>query len=365
MHAVSLPRWAVIKDARRRQRRRHRRQAILLAMLAAVGVGLLTQRSDAGLQSAGLASAARLDSIGIGGYIGEAQATGPRIWVLTCVQLCGAADTGLDQEQLVEVDAGTNVVTRRLPLADASAFAAVGPNLWIAHFISGQITRINLANGRITARLNLRLPAPIAPGVHQFLPISLSASDAYLWASTARGWIAQIDRQTGKLVRMIRTPSEDNASTTDRYGTWVAENLDGVGLLAPGSTHLRVRAIMQAGLPLDVDNVLNGGGIVWAVASTNQWGTPTRTVVLEMNARTDRVIRRVQLPDTRGAVVTNGGLYLGALNKGHIYRVDRGGRLERFDTPRRDATLATADAHILWGTTNARPGHLLRIKLPG
>jgi hypothetical protein len=122
---------------------------------------------------------------------------------------------------------------------------------------------------------------------------------------------------------------------------------------------------MQAGLPLDVDNVLNGGGIVWAVASTNQLGTPTRTVVLEMNARIDRVIRRVQLPDTRGAVVTNGALYLGALDQGHIYRVDRGGRLERFDTPRRDAILATADAHLLWGTTNARPGHLLRIKLRG
>jgi hypothetical protein len=332
--------------------------------LAAIGVGLLTQRSDAGRQSGGQASAARLSSIGVGGYIGEAQATGPRIWVLTCVQLCGAADTGLDAEQLVELDANTNAVYRRLPLADASAFTVVGGSLWIAHFVSGQITRINLANGRITARLNLRLPVPIAPGDRQFLPVSLSASGGYLWASTSRGWIAKIDPQTDELVRMIRTPSEDNATTTNRYGTWVAENLDGVGFEALHGTGLRLRAIMQAGLPLDVDSVLSGGAVVWAVASTNAFGTPTRTVVLEINARTGRVIRRIQLPETRGAVVTNGGLYLGALDQGHVYRVAPGGGLERFAAPRRDAVLATASARLLWATTNARPGRLLPIRLP-
>ncbi len=162
---------------------------------------------------------------------------------------------------------------------------------------------------------------------------------------------------------MIRTPSEDNATTTDRHGTWVAENLDGVGWLAPHRTHLRIRAILQGGLPLDVQGVISDGPVVWAVAFTNAFGTSTRTVALEIDPRTDRIIRRVPAPDTRGAVVADGALYLGPLGQGHIYRISRRGRLTRLDTTRQNAVLAASSPGRLWLTTNARPGHLLSIRL--
>ena len=375
MHAESLvsrlPRWAVIRDARRRQRRRWRRRAFVLALVAAVGAGLLAQRSPARRQNPLASASAQLNSVDVGGYVLGAQSSRAHIWVLTCVRLCGAGDTGLDSERLVELDASSGAVIRRLaPLTNVSALTTAGRNVWVAHPLSGRVTRIDPATGRATAQVNLRLPVQIAPGDRQFRPSALSASGNSVWASTERGWIARIDAVSGRVEWVVRTPSENNSTTTDRYGTWVAEDLDGVGLLAPHRTRLRVRAVMQAGLPLEVSHVLSGAGVVWAIAVTNQWGTATRTVILELNPRTHRVVRRVQVPEAEStdAVVAVGALYLGDLVHGRIYRVTPSGPLQIFRTPRHLAWLATSTPGALWAATSVSPGHgrgrLLRIGLP-
>jgi hypothetical protein len=342
---------------------------LVLAALAAIGVGFLTQRSDAGLQSSYPAAAADRTSADLGGYVLAAQAASDRVWALTCVQLCGAADTGLDRERLVELDARSGAVIRRLPpLTNLSAFTTAGHSVWVAHAMSGEITRINQTNGRTTARVDLRLPVPVAGHDRRFLPENLSYANGYVWASTARGWIAQIDARTGKLVHMVRTPSEDNSTTTDRYGTWVAENLDGVGLQSPHAVRLRIRAIMQAGLALDVDSMLSSGRTVWAIATTDVLDEPIRTVILVIEPRTDRVFHRVQVPEVSGAVVAGGAIYLGDLAGGRIYSVSRDGSLRVFSTPRDLAWLATASPGALWAALNVTPrqkrGRLLRIGLP-
>ncbi len=363
-----LPKWAVIQDARRRQRRRLRRRALLLAALAGIGAGWLTQRSDAGL-SRSLRTAARgHPAVEVGGAVMQVQAAGQRIWVLTCVRACQAAWSGADTEQLVEIRASTETTLRRLRLADVSAFALAAGGLWVAHFKSGDIDRLNPVTGRVSAQLRLQLPSPIVRGDRRFLPTSLAAAGGRLWASTGRGLLAEIDLGQARLLRLVRTPSEDNATTTDGHGTWVAEDLDGVGWLAPQHRHLIVRTVMQAGLPLVVDSVLSSPGVVWAIATTNQWGTPTRTVVLEINPRSAHVVRREQLPLTDGAVTAGGALYLGDLAHGRIYRVRRRGVLQTFGTPRHLGWLATASPGALWVASHATPGsqrgRLFRISLP-
>jgi hypothetical protein len=245
-----------------------------------------------------------------------------------------------------------------------SAFAIAGGAVWVAHFWSGEVTRIDPATGRATASVRLRLPTPIVRHDRHFLPVSLSSANGYVWASTARGWLAQINARTGRLVRMVPTPSEDNSATTDRYGTWVAEDLDGIGLLRPGAMHLRIHAIPQAGLPLDVSDVLSSGRVVWALGSPDSTNADAETVVLVMNPRNDRVMRRVQVPEADGAVVARGALYLGGLDHGHIYRITSNGALQTFETPRRRASLMTASLGVLWAATSAKAGRLLSVKLP-
>jgi outer membrane protein assembly factor BamB len=368
-----LPHWAVIKDARRRQRRRLARRGFVLLVLAAIGVGLLTQRSDTGLQNRYLAAATHLGSAeigGFGGYVLAAQASSDRLWAMTCVQLCGAGNTGLDSERLVELDAGSGAVVRRLqPLTNVEAFTIAGRDVWVAHLLSGQIARINPVTGRTVARLELRLPVPVARHDRQFLPENLTYAHGYVWASTARGWLAQIDAGTGRLVRMVRTPSEEASTTTDRQGTWVAEDLDGVGLLGPHAQRLTIHAIMQAGLPLDVYSVLGGDQVVWAVAAPDSTDVRTATIVLRINPRTGRVLGRTHVPTVEsGAVVSGGALYLGALDHGRIYRVNQSGVLRTFSTQRHPAWLAASSPGALWAAATATPGQkrgrLFRIRLP-
>lgn len=356
---MRVPSWAVIRDARRRQHRRLKRRALLLVALATVTTGLLTQRSAGGLQSS--PPPIRVDTTRIGGHLGELQASATRVWALTCVQLCGAGDTGLDREQLVAVRASTGAVIRRLPLLNAIAFTIAGRSIWVAHFVSGEITRIDPANGRITARIDLRLRKPIAGHDREFLPDSMSFADGYVWVSTARGWIAQIDARTARLVRMVRTPSEANATTTDRYGTWVAEDLDGVGLLTPGTRRLKLQAVEQAGWRSAIDAVTSGGGLVWAVGSVDD--TVNRSTVAILDPRRDRVLHEVHTPAIAGAVYLDGALYLGDLAHGRIYRVSSSGSLSSLKTPRIDAFLASSSPDTLWAATDASPGRLLHVAL--
>ena len=367
--ASRLPRWAVIKDARRRHRRRLRRRAIVLAVLAAVAAAVLTQRSVAGSNRSAMA-AAGMQTAAVGGHVLQAQAAGDRIWVLTCVSMCGAADRGLDREQLVEVDAASGAVRRRLTaMANLSAFTIAGGGLWVAHFLNGQVARLNPVTGRVTASLQLRLPKPVAGHDRRFffMPVNLSSAGGYVWASTARGWLAEIDVHTAKLVRMVSTPSEDNATTTDRYGTWVAEDLDGFAVLAPGAKRLRIHGVMQAGLPVDVYDMIGSGGQLWALASPDS--TASVTFVLRIDPRTGRVIRRVSVPTSNpGSAVTGGALYLADLPRGRLYRVSGNGVLTTISTPRHRAWLAAAADGALWAATGAAPGQkhgrLLRIALP-
>ncbi len=240
---------------------------MVLALLAAVAGGLLVERPDAGVQSRYATGVAHDPATQIGGYIEEAQASGGHVWVLTCVSECAKANDGLDREQLVEVDAGTGTVVRRLPLVDAISFTTVGRSVWVAHFITGTITRVDPLSGRATAVAKLRLPRPVADHDRRFLLNQLSSSGGYAWASTARGWIAQIDERTGAVVRMVRSPSEENSTTTDRYGIWVAEDLGGVGLLRPHTSSLRVSPMMWRGAPLDITDVLSGAGMGGGLAS--------------------------------------------------------------------------------------------------
>jgi hypothetical protein len=295
-----LPSWAVIRDARRRQRRRLQRRILLLVSIAAVGVGLFGRPAASGPPRASL-SVTRVMSIEVGGSVLQVGARNGRIWVLTCVSHCGGAPSGADVEQLAEIDPSSGATTREFAVGDASAFALTSSGIWVAHFITGDVTRLEPASGRITATVPLRLPAPIVRHDRSFLPESLSAAEGRLWVSTARGWLAEIDAR----------------------------------------------------------------GVVWAIATAYTRTRRGTAIVLVIDPRTDRVLRRVTVPEADGAVIARGALYVGALDRGRIYRLDRHGTLRTYDTRRRrDASLMSSSRGLLWAGTSTSPGFLLSLRLP-
>jgi hypothetical protein len=367
-----LPRWAVIRDARRRQRRRHRRNglAVVAALAVAAPALLLTEGSTASGPSAPSRSGSVAGSVNLGGVVLESASEGHRIWVLTCVRDCSSV--GKDSDQLLEVDASTRAVVHRFLLSNAAAIAPGGGAVWVVHFLSGEVTRINPRTGRATAALTLHLPVPIVTHVgttvrrlRGFLPDGISYADGYVRVSTARGWVAQINARTGKLVSMVASPSEATSTTTDSHGTWVAEDLAGVGFLAPHRHRLVIRPIKLAGEPLTISSVVRGGRLIWAIGQVDALTGPSTTVVATINPGTRRVIHQQRVPGTGSAVFTAGALYLGDLRHGRIYRLTGSGGIQTLTTPRRNAMLATATPGLLWATTVTKPERLVSVSLNG
>ncbi len=367
----NLPRWAVIKDARGRQRRRRRRTLVaILTLLVVAGAVLLTQRSTAGGPAAPVSSVSSgVDSVGLGGLVVDTTSMGNHVWALVCVRSCAGA--GTDRDQLVEIDPATNRVIDRLPQSDAASVVSGEGSLWVAHFLSGEISRIDPLNGRATAALRLKLPAPIVTHLRnvvrrdrKFLPSGISYGNGDVWSSTARGWTAEIDARTGRLVAMIASPSEATSTATDGHGTWVAENLGGIGSVAPNRHRLVIRPIRWQDQVVDINTVRSGGGLIWAIGQVLAGTTnPTSTVVTMIDPVAGRIVHQRQLQATGGAVVTSGSLYLGDLKHGRVLRLSRDGTTETLAAPHSNAVLATATPGTLWATTTTSPGRLIPIKL--
>jgi hypothetical protein len=363
-------RWGVIKDARRRQLRRRGRNALVALALTVVAAfsALLIGRSVDRAPNAHVASSS---AVNVGGLVLDTASTRDRVWVLVCVQSCQRANTGKDQDQLVEINATTHDVLRRLPLTNAIAIAAGGGSVWVAHFLDGDVSRVDPRTGRTTATVQLRLPSPIithAGAVERrdwtFLPSAVAYSQGCVWISTARGWVAKVDGRTGKLVSMVASPSEATSTTTDRRGTWVAEDLDGVGLLRPNGRRLTIRSIRWKGQPVDVATLKRGGGFIWAVGQIIDPGTgPTTTVVTTINPSTSRIVFQRQLPATEGAAFASGALYLGDLKHARMYRLAGNGTIQALTSPPGDGILETATAGTLWATTTTAPEQLEAIGL--
>jgi sugar lactone lactonase YvrE len=358
------PLWAVIKDARGRQRRRRRRTAVIVgaALVAVVVVRTSAVPAPSGPPArAGASDTGRW--VTIGGEVRDAAVANGRVWTLTCVRDCASA--GADQEHLVEVNAASGHVVRRFASADAVAVAPDGRAIWIAHFATGAITRLDPSTGRITASVRLRLPAPVVRHDRAFLPVGLSYAESKVWVSTARGWIAEINDSTGKVVAMVRSPSEATSTTTDRDGTWVAEDLDGVGVLSAQRRRLTIRPVPWEGQPVAVSSVIEGGGLIWATGGVQgpAYGPSVATIVTMIDPRSGRIVHQEPVPAAQGAVYAADALYLGDLAHGRVYRLAINGTLRAFAAPAGAATLAAATRGELWATTATPPGRLLTLPL--
>jgi hypothetical protein len=303
--------------------------------------------------------------VDLGGFILDAASAPQRVWTLTCVHDCAAI--GSDRDQLVEIDAATGQVLKRFQTTDAIAVATGGHAIWVAHFFSGEINRVDPRTGQTTAAIKLRLPEPIIAHDQKFLPSAITYADGYVWVSTARGWIAQINARTAKPVTMVASPSQATSTTTDRHGTWVAEELDGIGFLAPHRDRLAIHPIRWAGQALDISTVTHGAGLTWAIGQiVTPTNGPSTTVVTMIDPRTGRIVHQQRVPGAdgaAGAVFTANALYLGYLKHGHLYRLSPHRTMRVLTTPRSSATLATATPGTLWATTTGRRGRLLSISL--
>ncbi len=372
-------RWAVIKDARRRQRRRQRQiLTIATVLLAAATIGWAIARSS-GLDHAPISPPAAVEAVTQvhpGGIIESTTSLRGNLWVLTCLQHCSEPWSSALRGQLVELAAAGHPI-KRLPVADPGAVAGGEGSIWVAHFYSGQVTRIDPQTGRRTATLQLKLPRPITTsGDRRFIPSAISFSSDRVSVSTARGWTAEIDPHTAQVIRMAYSSSEAPSATTAAGLTWVADELAGIGTFSATSAQVTRHQITWAGQPLDVNTVAYGAGLIWALGSETNYtvsliNPPTTSVVTTINPHTSRILHQWRVGNTATMVLAGGGAYVGDDRDGRILHLIPPNHTQVMYGPK-TASLTAATAHTLWATTDLAEGvladgvgptRLLRIEL--
>jgi hypothetical protein len=362
-------RWAVIRDARRRQRRRHRRfvtvaAAVLLA--ATVGWAIVRNAGSAHAPATTPVRVGTVEQLPLGGAVRDTATLDGRLWVLTCLRHCGDPFSTASAGQLIELTA-TGQAIKRFPVSDPTVLTAGAGALWVAHFETGDISRINPQTGKATATTHVQLAKPIATnGYRRFEPAAISFGAGRVWASDGLGYVAEINPGTARLERIVFTSSEATSSTTAAGVTWIADELDGVGTFAAGSNHVAVHHISWTGQPVDIGTVAYGAGVIWALGEETNYLTslthPTNVgVVTTLDPHTGRIVDQWPIsPQASAMVLGNGSAYVSDENNGLLLRLIPPHGLQILHGPKA-AQLTAVTPHALWAVN--RNGQLLRIGL--
>jgi hypothetical protein len=169
--------------------------------------------------------------------------------------------------------AASTMTERRLPALKGRSLATGGAGaIWIAHFDTGDVSRINPQTGQTATKTHLQFPEPITTnGWRRFEPLGISFGAGRVWASSSFGYVAEVNPVTARLQRMVFTSSEVTSATTAGGLTWVADELDGVDAFAVGSDHVKTHHISWAGQPVDVETVGHGAGLIWALGTQSSY----------------------------------------------------------------------------------------------
>jgi hypothetical protein len=373
-------RWAVIKDARRRQRLRHRRflaVAAVLLLAATVGWAIARNALSAHLQAGAPATIGTVEQLRLGGAVQDTTTLQGRLWVLTCLSHCSDPFSTASTGQLIEL-AATGHAIKRFPVSDPTVLTSGAGALWVAHFDTGDVSRISAQTGRVTATTHVQLAKPISTnGYRRFEPASISFGAGRVWAADGLGYVAEINPGTARLERIVFTSSEATSSTSAAGLTWVADELDGVGTFAASSDLVAAHHISWAGQPVDVGTVAYGAGLIWALGEatgflTNSTDTPTIGVVTTLNPHTGRIVDQwpISPPTSRRRdggvwsasplVLGKGSAYVGDDNNGLLLRLTPPHGLQVLHGPKA-AQLTAVTSHALWAIS--KNGQLLRIDL--
>jgi hypothetical protein len=307
-----------------------------------------------------------VEQVRVGGVVQDTATLGANVWVLTCLRRCSQASSAASVGDLIELTADGRPI-KRVPVADPTALTGGAGAIWIAHFDTGEISRINPRTGRTTATIHLQFAKPItASGWRLLEPLSVSFGAGRVWASSPFGYVAEINPRTARVQRTVFVSSEVTSATTGGGLTWVADELDGVGTFAAASNHVATHPISWAREPVDIQTVAQGAGLIWALgAETNSLSSmtdPTTVgVVTTLDPRTGRILRQRQVsPDAATMVLDNGSAYVGGDNDGRLLRLTPPDRVQTLYGPQ-GARLTAATPGALWAIN--RNGRLLRIGL--
>lgn len=113
---------------------------------------------------------------------------------------------------------------------------AGGGGVWVIHWGSSEITRVDPLTGLVEGSVRLELPAESDFADEQFVPFDLDIGFGSVWVSTARGAVARVDLETTGTEEVIPlNPGAPGDLMVAETGVWVAEDVAGLTHIEPAS----------------------------------------------------------------------------------------------------------------------------------
>jgi hypothetical protein len=139
------------------------------------------------------------------------------LWLVTCDHRCRGEGRGA-VGRLIKIDTASGTPVATAPLTNPHAVAVAGGDVWTIDYWNDSVSRSDARTLAVKATVHLRLPAPVVPYDRAFVPYDIAITDSFVWVLTVRGYVAQIDRDTDRVVKTFRVPPATSDALQVRGG---------------------------------------------------------------------------------------------------------------------------------------------------
>jgi hypothetical protein len=131
---------------------------------------------------------------------------GSRFWVIAVANPPLDIDEPREQSIVFSLDPLTGAELTKTPLSDGPFQIDADPaaGVWVAHWPSGRLTRLDPVTGAAVAQVEPSLPFAVGSGpeARRFVPSKLLVAEGSVWLLTARGALARIDPAANEVTRI-------------------------------------------------------------------------------------------------------------------------------------------------------------------
>ncbi|MGH8944551.1 MAG: hypothetical protein ACRDVL_00175 [Acidimicrobiia bacterium] len=158
-------------------------------------------------------------------------AAGGKFWILVDDQPIEDGTPGPEVARLLAIDPGSDEIMSEVSLDGSPSHLFADENaVWVAHWGTGAVTRIDPQTGAVMAEIRLELPFDFGNREDKrlFIPNDLALGHGSLWVGTARGALARIDVETNDVEIIELEPGARGEIAVDEDGVWIAEQVAGL-----------------------------------------------------------------------------------------------------------------------------------------
>jgi YVTN family beta-propeller protein len=216
-------------------------------------------------------------------------------------------------KSIVRIDAKTNMVTASVPVtvADSESSIAAGEGgVWVVTDRKGILSRIDPETNKVVASIEVKPNSSAAMTGHGAVWVTNTGDPR----SKDNGSIQRIDPKTNKVVATIELRSQPRFFAVGEGAVWVLNQRDGsVSRIDPETN--TVAATIEAGVAGLGGDISAGEGGVWVRGN--------KALLVVIDPKTNRVIKRYGPPQGSGAVRAGGGkVWVSAHDVNKVWALD-------------------------------------------